>query len=438
MAVDEDKKRRQALAQPVGPLGPQDVPTSIRMPGGGVQQLNTVSPVPPPGPSPRAQGAQASGPSVVQQSPYQRAYQEYGGGIRGAGAVTTQALKRTFVDAPQYLGRQVERQMGALYGPPARVAGEFGAGMLGIRPAQPQAAPAAAIPAETAQPTPQQAAPPQQPSYFDPAQAERTRQTLNQPAAQPAAQPTAQPTLNDAPQGGAAIQFPGQGVRIVTPEQASDLSKRVNVVSSQAFLRNPQLEAQLSAARSAAADRGDFEGIRRSYLSPEDREAENQAIRQRRAASGERQRLEAQAREPIPGQPTATAARNRAFAGQQLKRLDERTQQQQSAQAKAEQQAFENQIALGNLGANQARALRRPSGQFQVVMQDQYDDQGFKIGQTPLLLNNESGTLTPMGGAAAPQSAVGVPKSELVPGQVYTGKTGEIVVWDGEKFVEQQ
>lgn len=422
-----DEERRKRLAIPSRSMQGQKPPTNMlsptAVPPSPIRALNKPSPL----------------------DPYRQAAQEMGGGPRSAGAVLGTGFKRTLVDAPLELGQQVSNYAGWLYGGPA----EFAKGLVGMRPenaAQGAAQPAQNIPSAT------------QPS----APAQPVTQAATQPMAQP---PIAQPgQVAQVPQevqpGGGSIQWnamgrgaldqlaPGQrdqftrpGGMTITPDQASELAKRVQTVPAESF-RRPMASTMeaLSNARNAAMDRGDFNAVRRSYLSPEDLQAENEQIVEKRALSGRRQMLEARAREPISTNGSLsemfTRVGNRKQAKAQLQQLEE-----QAAKSPGyAQQAFENQIAATNAQANVTRAnaaLNRPNVSVEkrrVVNPETgaEEDQLF-------LFDKNSGRLTPYAAELNPTAPQPAPpdRKQLVSGQPYTLKDGSVGVWDGDGFVIQ-
>lgn len=430
----------------VNTLSPAAVPPqSLRMPSR--SQMGPRSPAGPSGPSAAA--------------PYVQAFQQAGGGPRGAGAVTRTALKRTLVDAPLAIGGKVADYTKWVYSGPAA----FTAGLVGLEKPQATAAPAAAPavtpaaqPAPATQPT---STAPAKPAYWDEAQAAKTRAAL-QTGAVPAA--PAGYTMDNVPQGGGYISWgapmgeatlnqlaPGQrdqfrqpGSISITPERASELAKRVMTVPAESFHRPmASTDQAVAEAQAAAAARGDFEGIRRSNLSPEDRQAENEQRTAASAARAEQQRLEAMATAPISFRQSwgdmATTAANRRYARERIQQVGEERTAAANAASEAQQQAYANQIAMMNAQANQTRAtaaLNKP-GKKSIVKVKQYDENGIVTGETPMLFDEDNPALTPMApdlNVSEPPPAMGVGRGELVKGQAYRLNDGRIGVWDGEGF----
>ena len=406
-------------------------------------RLNTLSPaaVPPqilriP---PRTQMGPPAGTGIAEFNAIGNAFNNAGGGAQGAGAATREAGYQFLVKPPMDIGRAVTNYTTNLYGPPARLMAQFGKGLVGMTDqpttpatppvAQPAAAPAAVTP--TTQTTTPPAALPSTPDYWNADQASKTRAVLNNPQAAPAA--TSNYTMDNVPQGGGYMswggamgkdtmaqidpshrgQFQQPGSLSITPDQASALAKRVQIVPAASFHRPMASSDQAVAeARMAAADRGDFEGIRRSYLTPEQRQAENEQRDAAMADRAEQQRLEAMATQAVsPSMPWGqmmTTAGNRRFARDRLQQMAAERVQNAKIASDDKQQAFANQIALANAQANQTRAtaaqtkaLNRP-GQSQVMQWNETDPKTLAVTHRMALVNKETGEITPLDQSATP------------------------------------
>ena len=454
-----DEERRKQLAIPSRSMQGQKPPTNMLSPTSvppAPLRLPAIPPrieqgvAPPQAGATGTWGAGATGevptqtPGESMISPYQNAYQKMGGGWRGAGGAYGQLMKDTFINTPLRLGNLQRDYTKAVYGGPA----EFAAGAVGIGPDKAPPAPNAPPVA----PVTQTAAPPgaaastipaatQPPGYFDAAQAEKTKAALAQPR-------VALPSDTVAP-GGGSIQWnamgrgtldqlaPGQrdqftrpGGMTITPDQASELAKRVQTVPAESFHRPmaSTMEA-LSNARNAAMDRGDFNAVRRSYLSPADLQAENERIVEKRALSGRQQMLEARARDQFatPG--------NRRQAQRQLEQMN-------AIEAKApdrQQQAFANQIAATNAQANVTRAnaaLNRPQKPQVRMMYETDPKTGENVQRAYAVGVGADGqpTLTPMDprlDVKAANPPAPVDQKQRVAGQTYTAPDGRTVKWNG-------
>lgn len=315
------------------------------------------------------------------------AYQQAGGGATGVGAAARETANQYLVRGPLNVGNAVTNAYTSLYRPPLTAMQQFAEGALygGPKKAgnQPVAAPAA--PAAPA------AAPAAARTFEDPVQAARTRAAMAQ-----SGQPVQQPTLDSVQPGGGAIQAlarPGQPVTMLSPQDATAMAGKINTVPAESFRRPmASTDQALSQARSAAMDRGDFEGVRRSYLSPEDRHAENLQIREKRALSGRRQKLESDASEPLNSSNRA----KRRVARERLAALDASALQGASLQAQQAQDAFSNQIALGNMQANQLRASKSLERPNVIKTRKIFDQDGFQTGEEMVSFDPNTNTLTPL------------------------------------------
>lgn len=281
-----------------------------------------------------------------------------------------------------------------------------------------EAAPAPAASTQPAEPTQaaQQPAPtadkaPAKPPYWDEAAAERTRSALRGQPDQQSQPPATAYTMDTVPEGGAYMEWgaPGKGERrgerfrrpgniSITPEQARAMAAGVNTVPAESFARPmPSSDEALANARFAAADRGDFDAVRRSYLSPDERRAENRQNVERRALDARRQLLESRAREPLattgsPGRFYNSLA-DRRLARSQLDQLNEADVKARELAASQAQQGFGNEIALLNAQANQMRAqaaFNRP-GRWVPQTRKVFDESGFQVGEETVLINDATG-----------------------------------------------
>ena len=402
-------------------------------------KINTLSPsaVPPqtlriP---PRPQMGPPAGTGIAEFNAIGNEFNKAGGGAQGAGAATREAGYQFLVKPPMDIGRAVTNYATNLYGPPARLMAQFGKGFVGMTDqptttaTPPVAQPAAAT--TMTQTTTPPAALPSTPDYWNADQASKTRTALNNPQAAPAA--TSNYTMDNVPQGGGYIswngamgkdtmakldpsqrvQFQQPGSLSITPDQASALAKRVMTVPAESFHRPMASSDQAVAeARNAAMDRGDFEGVRRSYLTPEQRMAENEQRDAAMADRAEQQRLESMATQPVsPSMPWGqmmTAAGNRRFARDRLQQMAAERVQNAKIASDDKQQAFANQIALANAQANQTRAtaaqtkaLNRP-GQSQVMQWNETDPKTLATNHRMALVNKETGQITPLDQSATP------------------------------------
>ena len=268
---------------------------------------------------------------------------------------------------------------------------------------------------------------PNQPDYWNDAQAAKTQAVMDKNKQASAATSNAPYTMDNVPQGGGYMswggamgkdtmakldpsqraQFQQPGSLSITPDQASALAKRVMTVPAESFHRPMASSDQAVAeARNAAMDRGDFEGVRRSYLTPEQRKAENDQRAAAMADRAEQQRLESMATQAVsPSMPWGqmmTAAGNRRFARDRLQQMAAERVQNAKIASDDKQQAFANQIALANAQANQTRAnaaLTRP-GKFKVVSQKQFKDDGTPLPDKLFSMDEQTGALTPMDAGA--------------------------------------
>lgn len=229
-------------------------------------------------------------------------------------------------------------------------------------------------------------------------------------------------------------QFRKPGSISITPKMAKELAGRVNTLPADEFLRmmapNPQA---ITEARNRAMNRGDYAAVERSYLSPEERQAEDERRWQAEAENAERVSLESMATAPISLRQSwgerATTARNRRFAADRLRQIAN----QRASSGDAEQQAFDNEIAMMNALANRDRAsasLNRP-GRRSIFRMKQYDESGFVTGEgPPMLFDPDKGTLTPMvpelSATRAPEIIQGKDGKQYMPDPARPGK---YLVW---------
>ena len=309
--------------------------------------------------------------NVIQtpRAAYER-YQQAGGGARGVGAATG-GYVRDIGSTAMEAGRATTPSDG---GTTKRLAGGFAAGFSGQPLAPAPAAPRAATPPPDAVDEPFAAEP------APPTGVRRQDLYTVQPGTDPSRVEFADTGEGVGTfEGANARQRLADGTGSLTIMPAADVSRALRAPS-------PETAAALSAARAAAADRGDFEAVRLSNMTPEQRtqwQAEKQAAR----ARDDRAQLIRGLRRDAAGSGRAgyesagaqfADAQKRRAAREQLKLIADQDAAAASAQAdiQAAQLGAEGRLAAAETNAAgrvEAAGVRRQTGQTQAEAASQRD-----------------------------------------------------------------
>jgi hypothetical protein len=201
--------------------------------------------------------------------------------------------------------------------------------------------------------------------------------------------------------------------RSYTEQGVQDAGKRLNVVHGLFSGVSGETERALSEARKAAAARGDFEGVDRSYLSgPEDRAAYDAG----KAEKALIRRLPNLPAALIPG-AVQSLGQLRAKAVPQLPTLSQVKGQRFGQLAQNPGAITEaDKLAFGDRGPRQERKLYR---------QPTYDENGFQTGEVPYLYDGTGNAQALNLPGAAGASGAGKPRSrEAIRAAYQAGEIG--------------